>query len=52
MDLESVPQGIAHADANDRVAVDHKAVWALGQPASDLLVHGRPHWKSGTQTRS
>jgi hypothetical protein len=52
MDLESIPQGIAHADANDWMAVDHKAVWALGQPASDLLVHWSPIGNLEPKSRS
>ena len=35
MDLEVASQGFAHSEANQRVSVDHKAMWALGTQSLD-----------------
>jgi hypothetical protein len=40
-DLEAVSQGFAHSEANQRVSVDHKAMWALGTQRS-ILAEARP----------
>lgn len=40
MDLEAISQGFAHSEANQRVSVDHKALWALGTQSSILAEPG------------
>jgi hypothetical protein len=42
VDLEAVSQRFAHSEANQRVSVDHKAMWALGTQSRILAEPGPP----------
>ena len=56
VDLEAVLEGVAHAEAHERVAVDHQAMWALAQEGSDRFAVSTPGtgsgWDAGPPARS